>query len=61
MGNYTYNWTDLRPGTITVNSGRGGLYASYFTGGYYLSAGIYGTLRLFAMPATWLPGRHAIA
>ncbi|MBV8485970.1 MAG: autotransporter domain-containing protein, partial [Verrucomicrobia bacterium] len=42
MGNYTYTWTDLRPGTITVNSGRGGLYAGYFTGGYYLNAGVYG-------------------
>ena len=42
MGNYTYTWTDLRPGTITVNSGRGGVYAGYFTGDYYLNAGIYG-------------------
>ncbi|MBV8216129.1 MAG: autotransporter outer membrane beta-barrel domain-containing protein, partial [Verrucomicrobia bacterium] len=42
MGNYTYTWTDLRPGTITVNSGRGGIYAGYFTGGYYLNAGVYG-------------------
>jgi uncharacterized protein with beta-barrel porin domain len=42
MGNYTYTWTDLRPGTITVNSGRGGVYAGYFTGDYYLNAGVYG-------------------
>ncbi|MBV9874013.1 MAG: autotransporter domain-containing protein [Verrucomicrobia bacterium] len=52
MGNYTYTWTDLQPGTITVNSGRGGLYASYFTGNsggredvgssYYLNGGVYG-------------------
>ena len=42
MGNYTYTWTDLRPGTITVNSGRGGLYAGYFSRGYYLNAGVYG-------------------
>jgi fibronectin-binding autotransporter adhesin len=42
LGNYAYTWTDLRPGTITVNSGRGGLYASYFSGNYYLNAGAYG-------------------
>jgi uncharacterized protein with beta-barrel porin domain len=42
MGNYTYTWTDLRPGTVAVNSGRGGLYASYLTGGYYLNAGVCG-------------------
>jgi fibronectin-binding autotransporter adhesin len=42
MGNYTYTWTDLQPGTVTVNSGRGGVYASYFTGNYYLNGGVYG-------------------
>jgi outer membrane autotransporter protein len=42
MGNYAYTWTDLRPGTIAVNSGRGGLYGSYFNGNYYVNAGVYG-------------------
>jgi fibronectin-binding autotransporter adhesin len=42
MGNYAYTWTDLRPGSVTINSGRGGLYASYFNAGYYLNAGVYG-------------------
>ncbi|MBV9875395.1 MAG: autotransporter domain-containing protein [Verrucomicrobia bacterium] len=42
MGNYTYTWADLRPGSVAVNSGRGGLYATYFTGGYYLNLGAYG-------------------
>jgi outer membrane autotransporter protein len=41
MGNYAHTWTDLRPGTITVNSGRGGLYGTYFDGGFYLNAGVY--------------------
>jgi outer membrane autotransporter protein len=52
MGSYAHTCTDLRPGTITVNSGRGGVYASYFQGGpstgsdsigtFYLNGGIYG-------------------
>jgi outer membrane autotransporter protein len=42
MGSYAHTWTDLRPGTITVDSGRGGFYGTYFNGGYYLNAGIYG-------------------
>ena len=47
MGDYVHSWTDLRPGTISVNSGRGGLYATYFNGGaqggtFYLNGGIYG-------------------
>ncbi|MBV8813749.1 MAG: autotransporter outer membrane beta-barrel domain-containing protein [Verrucomicrobia bacterium] len=42
MGSYAHTWADLRPGTITVNTGRGGLYATYFTGGFYINGGIYG-------------------
>jgi hypothetical protein len=42
MGGYAHTWVDLRPGTITVNAGRGGLYATYFTGGFYINGGIYG-------------------
>jgi outer membrane autotransporter protein len=51
MGSYAHTWTDLQPGSITVNTGRGGLYASYFTGGsdvrenhgtFYVNTGIYG-------------------
>jgi uncharacterized protein with beta-barrel porin domain len=42
MGGYAHTWVDLRPGTITVNTGRGGLYATYFTGGFYINGGIYG-------------------
>lgn len=42
VGNYSHTWTDLRPGTISVNRGRGGLYATYFNGGYCLNGGIYG-------------------
>jgi outer membrane autotransporter protein len=54
MGNYAYTWTDLRPGSITVNSGRGGLYASYFSGNYYLNAGVYGGYN------TYDRNRHAL-
>ena len=54
MGNYAYTWTDLRPGTITVNSGRGGLYTSYFSGNYYPNAGVYGGYN------TYDTNRHAL-
>jgi outer membrane autotransporter protein len=42
MGNYSHTWTDLRPGDIGVDTGRGGLYATYFNHGFYLNGGIYG-------------------
>jgi outer membrane autotransporter protein len=42
MGNYAHTWSDLRPGSIDVDSGRGGLYATYFDRCFYLNAGIYG-------------------
>jgi outer membrane autotransporter protein len=42
MGNYAHTWTDLRPGSIDVDSARGGLYATYFDRCFYLNAGIYG-------------------
>jgi outer membrane autotransporter protein len=52
MGNYAHTWTDLRPGSINVDSARGGLYSTYFANGspavrenlstFYLNGGIYG-------------------
>ena len=43
MGDYSHTWTELQPsGHIDVNSGRGGLYATWFSHGIYLNGAIYG-------------------
>jgi outer membrane autotransporter protein len=43
MGEYSHTWTNLNPGGhIDVDSGRGGLYATWFNHGLYLNAAIYG-------------------
>jgi outer membrane autotransporter protein len=47
FGNYSHTWTDLQPGDIGVDTGRGGLYATYFNRGFsvgtfYLNGAIYG-------------------
>jgi outer membrane autotransporter protein len=42
MGSYAHTWSDLRPGSIDVDSGRGGIYATYFNNCFYLNGGIYG-------------------
>jgi subtilase-type serine protease len=43
MGEYSHTWTSPRPsGNIDVNSGRGGVYATWSNHGIYLNAAIYG-------------------
>ena len=43
MGEYSHTWTALQPsGDIDVDSGRGGLYATWFNHGLYLNGAIYG-------------------
>jgi outer membrane autotransporter protein len=43
MGEYSHTWTTLQPGgNIDVNSGRGGMYATWSYHGIYLNAAIYG-------------------
>ena len=43
FGEYSHTWTSLKPaGSIDVNSGRGGLYATWFDYGFYLNGAIYG-------------------
>src|SRR5580704_7080217 len=42
MGDYSHTWTSLNPsGNIDVNSGRGGVYATWYNHGIYLDAAIY--------------------
>ena len=42
MGDYSHTWTNLKPGHLDVDSGRGGLYASWFDRGFYVNGAIYG-------------------
>jgi outer membrane autotransporter protein len=43
MGSYAHTWTNLQPaGNIDVDSGRGGLYATWWDHGFYVNAVIYG-------------------
>jgi outer membrane autotransporter protein len=42
VANYAHTWTDLRPGSIDVDSAGGGPYASYFTRCFYLNGAISG-------------------
>ena len=43
MGGYAHTATNLQPsGDIDVNTGRGGLYATYFDHGFYIDAAAYG-------------------
>jgi outer membrane autotransporter protein len=42
MGDYSHTWTSLQDGgNIDVNSGRGGLYATWYNHGIYLDAAAY--------------------
>ena len=43
FGAYAHTWTDFRPGDGDVNTGRGGLYATYWDPqGWWVNAGIWG-------------------
>jgi len=43
MGDYSHTWTELNPsGHIDVDSGRGGLYVTWYNHGVYLDGAIYG-------------------
>jgi outer membrane lipase/esterase len=42
FGGYSHTWADLRPGSIDVDTGRGGLYGTYFNRGLWLNAGVWG-------------------
>ena len=43
LGGYSHTWTNLQPsGNIDVDSGRGGLYLTYFNKCFYLNAATYG-------------------
>ena len=42
MGDYSHTWTDLEPaGHIDVDTGEGGLYATWYDRGIYVDAGLF--------------------
>jgi outer membrane autotransporter protein len=43
FGGYSHTWTDFRPGNADVDTGRGGLYATYFEPtGWWVNTGVWG-------------------
>ncbi|MBV8969248.1 MAG: autotransporter domain-containing protein [Verrucomicrobia bacterium] len=57
MGEYAHTWTSLKPsGDIDVDSGRGGVYASWFNHGIYLNGAIYGGHNVYSSSRPTLGG-----
>ena len=57
MGEYSHTWTSLQPsGNIDVDSGRGGVYATWFNRGIYLNAAIYGGHNIYSSSRSGLGG-----
>jgi outer membrane autotransporter protein len=57
MGEYSHTWTSLKPsGSIDVNSGRGGLYATWARHGLYFNGAIYGGYNNYASSRSGLEG-----
>ena len=60
FGTYAHTWTSLNPGDVDVNTGRGGLYATYWNQGLYVNGGIYGASNSYdTSRQTLLQGRFA--
>ncbi|MBV8587992.1 MAG: autotransporter outer membrane beta-barrel domain-containing protein, partial [Verrucomicrobia bacterium] len=60
FGTYAHTWTNLNPGDVDVNTGGGGLYATYWNQGFYINTGIYGGGNGYdTSRRTLLPGRFA--
>ena len=57
MGEYAHTWTSLQPsGNIDVDSGRGGVYATWFDRGIYLNGAIYGGHNVYSSSRSSLGG-----
>ena len=60
FGTYAHTWTSLNPGDVEVNTGRGGLYATYWNQGFYVNGGVYGGYNSYnTSRQTLLPGSFA--
>jgi outer membrane autotransporter protein len=58
MGEYSHTWTSLNPsGQMNVDSGRGGLYATWFNHGIYLNGAIYGGYNSYDSSRSGLGGQ----
>jgi outer membrane autotransporter protein len=49
FGTYAHTWTNLNPGSIDVNTGRGGLYVTYWNQGFYYTSMAPSTVATTAM------------
>jgi outer membrane autotransporter protein len=49
FGSYAHTWTDLQPGSIDVDTGRGGLYGTYFDRGFYVNGMVFGGYNAYDM------------
>ena len=57
MGEYAHTWTSLEPsGDIDVDSGRGGVYVTWFNHGIYLNGAIYGGHNSYSSSRSALEG-----
>jgi outer membrane autotransporter protein len=57
MGEYAHTWTSLKPaGDVDVDSGRGGVYATWFARGLYLNGAIYGGHNVYSSSRPTLGG-----
>jgi fibronectin-binding autotransporter adhesin len=60
FGTYAHTWTSLSPGNVEVDTGRGGLYATYWNQGFYVNGGVYGGYNSYdTSRQTLLRGRFA--
>ncbi len=60
FGTFAHTWTSLSPGNVDVNTGRGGLYATYWNQGFYINGGVYGGHNSYdTSRQTLLQGRFA--
>ena len=57
MGEYSHTWTNLTPtGDIDVDSGRGGVYLTLFSHGFYFDGAIYGGHNVYSSGRAALGG-----
>jgi len=52
----TPTWTDLRPGNVDVDTGRGGLYATWWDHGFWVNAGVWGGYNSYSTSRAGLLG-----
>jgi len=57
MGEYSHTWTNLTPaGNIDIDSGRGGVYLTLFSHGFYFDGAIYGGHNVYSSSREALGG-----